>query len=66
MKYDILTPFQEYIKKQLPANTAKTYYGAVVKLFKDIQFSSLKEIDKDWIKEETNKRFKTRIRCQRF
>ncbi len=60
MKYDILIPFQEYLKEQLPSNTAKTYYSAVVKLLKDVQFNSLEQIDKKWIQEETSKRFKTR------
>lgn len=60
MKYDILEPFRDYLKQKLPHNTARTYYAAVVKLFKDIQFNDLRQIKPDWIKEETVKRFKTR------
>lgn len=60
MKYDILEPFQDFLKEQLPANTAKTYYAAVVKLFKEKQFNDLKQIDKEWLKKETGERFKTR------
>lgn len=60
MKYDILEPFKEYLYSQLPANTARTYYTAVNKLFKDIQFNSLEQIDKDWINEKCRELFKTR------
>ncbi len=60
MKYDILEPFKEYLYSQLPANTARTYYAAVNKLFKDIQFNSLEQIDKDWINEKCREQFKTR------
>ena len=60
MKYDILEPFREYLKENLSLNTAKTYYAAVVKLFKDSQFDSLGQIDKEWIQQEAAKRFKTR------
>ena len=60
MKYDILEPFKEYLKENLKPNTAKTYYAAVVKLFKDSQFDSLKQIDKEWMLQETAKRFTTR------
>lgn len=60
MKYDILEPFKEYLYSQLPANTARTYYAAVNKLFKDIQFNSLEQIDKDWINEKCREQFITR------
>ena len=60
MKYDILEPFKEYLYSQLPANTARTYYAAINKLFKDIQFNSLEQIDKDWINEKCREQFKTR------
>lgn len=60
MKYDILLSFKEYIQGQLPPNTARTYYVAVVKLFKDIQFRELRQVDKEWIIQETAKKFKTK------
>lgn len=60
MKYDILEPFKEYLKENLSQNTAKTYYAAVVKLFKDSQFDSLGQIDKEWIQQEAAKLFTTR------
>lgn len=60
MKYDILESFKEYLKENLRPNTAKTYYAAVVKLFRDSQFDSLKQIDKEWTLQETAKRFTTR------
>lgn len=60
MKYDILEPFKEYLREQLPKNTARTYYSAVVKLFKDVQFSNLNEIDSEWIGQTAAKAFKTK------
>ncbi|MBD5498140.1 MAG: site-specific integrase [Lachnospiraceae bacterium] len=60
MKYDILLSFKEYIQGQLPPNTARTYYAAVVKLFKDIQFRELRQVDKEWIIQETTQKFKTK------
>lgn len=60
MKFDLLEPFHKYLQEELKPNTAKTYYAAVVKLFKDKQFNSLKEIDKEWLLEETKKKFRTR------
>lgn len=59
MKYDILTPFKKYLKENLNKNTAKTYYAAVEKLFKDVQFNNLSEIEKDWVIEEARKKFTT-------
>lgn len=60
MKFDLLEPFHKYLQEELKPNTAKTYYAAVVKLFKDIQFNSLKEINKEWLLEESKKKFRTR------
>lgn len=60
MKYDILEPFKDYLKENLSPNTAKTYYGAVEKLFRDLQFNSLKQIEGEWILQEAAQKFKTR------
>lgn len=60
MKYDILEGFKEYIYQNMSPNTAGTYYKAVVKLFRNIQFNSLSQIDKDWIVKEAQDKFKTR------
>lgn len=60
MKYDILLPFKDWLQGQLSPNTARTYYAAVVKLFREQQFNDLGQIDAEWIKEETAKRFRTR------
>lgn len=45
MKYDILEEFHNYINEVCSKNTSKTYYSAVKKLLKDIQFKQLDEID---------------------
>lgn len=60
MKYDILEAFQKYLKENLSPNTAKTYYAAVVKLFRYVQFISLEDINKGWITENISERFTTR------
>lgn len=62
MKYDILEPFKEYLtgRKDISRNTARTYYSAVVKLFKGKQFNSLSEISSEWLLEEARKNFRTR------
>lgn len=60
MKYDLLEPFREYLYEQLPANTARTYYSAVVKLFKDIQFHDFSRISSEWIIQEAAGKFRTR------
>lgn len=60
MKYDILNPFREYLNEQLTHNTARTYYSAVVKLFRDIQFNDISQVPKDWILQEATKNFRTR------
>lgn len=61
MKYDILYPFRDYLMHNVNReNTAKTYYHAVDKLFKDIQFDSLVQIDKKWLLRETAARFTTK------
>lgn len=54
-----MIPFKKYLYENHNKNTAKTYYSAVVKLFNDIQFNSLKQIEPDWLLEEAKKKFKT-------
>lgn len=60
MKYDILEKFQSYLKENLSPNTSKTYYAAVVKLFRDVQFKDLAEIEPQWIEKVMAEKFKTR------
>lgn len=60
MKYDILLSFKKYLQEELKPNTARTYYAAVVKLFKDMQFQKLQQVDKEWIIRETDEKFKTK------
>lgn len=60
MKYDILLSFKKYLQEELKPNTARTYYAAVVKLFKDMQFQKLQQVDKEWIIRETAEKFKTK------
>lgn len=60
MKYDILLEFKKYLEEKLTPNTARTYYTAVNKLFRDRQFDSLDQIDRDWIMQECSSRFRTR------
>ncbi len=60
MKYDLLTPFREYLDAQLTPNTARKYYSAVVKLFHDIQFDEISQIPAAWILKEAAGRFRTR------
>lgn len=45
MKYDVLYGFEGYLKQKYCANTAKKYYQEVKKIFEDMQFDSLGEID---------------------
>lgn len=59
MKYDILEPFKSYLLKNLPKNTALTYYKAVVELFREIQFSRLDQISPEWMIQEMDKKFRT-------
>lgn len=60
MKYDILEPFKRYLQEQLSPNTARTYYAATVKLFRNIQFSDISQISREWILQETSGRFRTK------
>lgn len=60
MKYDILESFKEYLLENMSPNTAKTYYVAVDKLFKSLQFTSLSQIEPDWLLTETKERFRTK------
>lgn len=59
MKYDVLNPFQDYLKQNLNVNTAKKYYSCVVRLFKDKQFNDISEVNREFLEGETLK-FKTR------
>lgn len=60
MKYDILLEFKKYLQDNLTPNTARTYYAAVNKLFRNIQFDSLAQIDRDWIMQSCREMFRTR------
>lgn len=60
MKYDLLEPFKEYLNSIYGKNTARKYYSAVVKLFRDRQFNDIADINPDFIKSELPERFKTR------
>lgn len=52
MKYDVLEGFRTYVYENTKSlNTAKKYYGAVKKLFDDLQFNSLADIRKDEIEQ---------------
>jgi integrase len=44
MKYDILNGYKQYLYENLNKNTAKTYYSAVNKVFRDLRFNSLSQI----------------------
>lgn len=60
MKYDLLEPFQKYLYQNLAANTAKTYYAAVIKLFRSFQMEDIRKVSREWLLEETAKSFRTR------
>lgn len=60
MKYDILLPFRDYLESTCSKNTARTYYSAVVKLFKDQQFNDIAQIDPAFLEKALPERFKTR------
>lgn len=60
MKYDILEPFKGYLQEQLSPNTARKYYAAMVKLFRNVQFSDISQINREWILQETARRFRTK------
>lgn len=61
MKYDVLEPFRLYLlDTEKNRNTAMTYYRAVEKLFKTLQFNSLAQIETQWLLQETAKSFRTK------
>lgn len=60
MKYDLRLPFRDYLDSTCNKNTARTYYAAVVKLFRDQQFNDIAQIDPDFIEQALPERFKTR------
>lgn len=60
MKYDILEPFKKHLQETMSPNTALTYYRAVDKLFRPLQFQSLSQIETDWILQEAGRRFRTK------
>lgn len=51
MKYDVLENYKAYLYQKLSKNTARKYYSCMVKLFKDKQFNSISEVDKEFIKD---------------
>jgi len=55
MKYDFLKDFKQFLNLRFNKNTADRYYYAVDKVFKDIQFNSIEEIDVDFVYAELNK-----------
>jgi len=60
MKYDLLIPFKEQLENDLPANTAKTYYAAIVKLFRNQQFNSFQELEADFFEKAIPTLFKSK------
>lgn len=61
MKYDILYAFRAELGGMVERdNTAKTYFAALEKLFRDVQFDALGQLDKDWILQEMADKFKTK------
>lgn len=59
MKYNILNGYKQYLYENLNKNTAKTYYSAVNKVFRDIRFNRLSQIPDslilDRVKQLSNK-----------
>lgn len=60
LKYDVLEQYREFLQKQLTPNTAKTYYAAMVKLFRGYSFNQPQEIYRAYLEKELPKRFATR------
>lgn len=61
MKYDILYAFRAELGGMVEReNTGKTYFAALEKLFRDVQFDELSQLDKDWILKEMAEKFKTK------
>jgi integrase len=55
MKYDFLKGYKQYLYENLKKNTAKTYYSAVNKVFRDIRFNDLSQIPDHLILGEVRK-----------
>nr|WP_187433311.1 ADP-ribosyltransferase [Serratia marcescens] len=51
MKYDILHEYKQYLYDTLNKNTAKTYYSAVNKVFRNLRFNDLSQIPESLILE---------------
>lgn len=62
MKYDLLIPFKKQLlcDGSIAPNTAKTYYSAVEKIFRDQQFGSFQDIDPKFIENVLPGMFKTK------
>ena len=60
MLYDVLEPFKEYLYANKEKNTAKTYYAAIVKLFKGININRIEDVSLEYLQREMVLRFKTR------
>lgn len=60
MKYDVLERFKEHLKSTSNKNTARKYYSAIVKLFKDKQFNDVSQIKKSVLETELPLKFKTK------
>ena len=52
MKYEILGSFRDYLHTTMNHNTARKYYSSVKKVFKDVAFQSLDEIDTEYIEQK--------------
>lgn len=52
MKYDILNSLRRHLHENYKKNTAERYFFAVDKLFKNIQFSGVQEIQEGYIETE--------------
>lgn len=59
MKYDILLGFKQYLQDSLNANTAKTYYSAVKKVFNNCNISSMGDVPENYILDQL-KNFRTK------
>lgn len=55
MKYDVLEGLKEYLEKEYGKNTAKKYYAAAVKLFRDDYDLTVSGINEEGIKERMNR-----------
>lgn len=55
MKYDILHEYKQYLYDTLNKNTAKTYYSAVNKVFRNLRFNDLSQIPESLILERVQR-----------